>query len=75
MFYTEAIAVNNNAIGLIQICFRYYIRYSQDSWNRLIQHNDNPLVKNTGKTKDWELKAVFQVNENSSEAMKIEKHI
>jgi predicted GIY-YIG superfamily endonuclease len=71
MFYTEAIAVKNNAIGLIQICFRYYIGYSQDPWNRLNEHNTNSSESYTGKAKNWELKAVFVVSENRQ--MKLEK--
>lgn len=75
MFYTEAIAVKKNAIGLIQICIRYYIGYSQDPWNRLIEHNNNSSDTYTGKTKDWEFKTIFEVNENRSDAIRIEKFI
>jgi len=54
---------------------KYYVGHSQDPWIRLIQHNNNPSDKYTGQTKDWELKAVFEVSENRGEGMKIEKFI
>ncbi len=49
--------------------------HSMNPWNRLTQHNNNPADKFTGKTKDWDLKAVFEVSENRATAMKIEKFI
>ncbi|MGE0569028.1 MAG: GIY-YIG nuclease family protein [Bacteroidia bacterium] len=54
---------------------KYYTGYSEDPWIRLSQHNSNPLERYTGKFKDWELKAVFKVSENRSQAILLEKFI
>lgn len=54
---------------------KYYIGQSQDPWNRLEQHNENTPDKYTGKSKDWTLKAVFEIKGNRSDAVKIEKYI
>lgn len=53
----------------------FYVGYSSDPWNRLQQHNSNTGEKFTGKYSDWELASVFEVSENKSEAIKIEKFI
>ncbi len=54
---------------------RYYVGYSGDPWKRLEQHNTNTAEKYTGKTKDWQLRAVFKVNGSESDAMKLERFI
>jgi len=54
---------------------KYYVGQSIDPWHRLIQHNNNPSDRYTGKAKDWKLMAVFKVSESRSEAMKLEKFI
>ena len=53
---------------------RYYIGYSSNPWNRLIQHNTNTKDKYTGRSTDWELKSIFQL-ENVSVAIQLERHI
>ena len=53
---------------------RYYIGYSSNPWNRLIQHNTNTKDKYTGRTTDWELKSIFEV-ENESVAIQLERFI
>ena len=54
---------------------KYYVGFSADPWSRVEQHNSNSLEKFTGKTHDWQLRAVFFVSDQISEAMKIEKFI
>jgi len=54
---------------------RYYIGYSSDPWKRLEEHLQNDVEHYTGKAKDWELKAVYFVSENRSEAMQMERFI
>ncbi len=54
---------------------RYYIGYSSNPWNRLEQHLTNSGEKYTGQTNDWNLKAVFEVSQNESEAIQIERFI
>ena len=54
---------------------KYYIGQSQNPWERLTEHNNNSTDSYTGKTKDWVLKAVFEVNENRADALRIEKFI
>ena len=53
---------------------KYYVGYSKDPWVRLLQHNSNTQDKYTGRTKDWKLEAVFEV-ENQSKAIQIERFI
>ncbi len=54
---------------------KYYIGYSSNHWNRVIQHINNSSEKFTGKYKNWELVAVFQISEIESEAIRIERFI
>jgi putative endonuclease len=54
---------------------RYYVGYSSDPWRRFEQHNTNTADKYTGKAKDWQLMAVFQVCGSEGEAVKIERFI
>ncbi len=54
---------------------KYYIGHSINPWERVIQHNNNTVDKYTGKSKDWELMAVFEVSENRADAMDLEKFI
>jgi putative endonuclease len=54
---------------------KYYIGYSENPWERVIQHNENKIEKFTGKTKDWKLKVVFECSYNRSQALKIESFI
>lgn len=54
---------------------RYYVGYSSDPWIRLEQHLNNTKDKYTGQTKDWELKAIFKVSDDESEAIRIERFI
>ncbi|MEN9999434.1 MAG: hypothetical protein RI922_2424 [Bacteroidota bacterium] len=42
---------------------------------RLEQHLSNSIDKYTGKAKDWILKAVFEVSNNESDAINIERFI
>lgn len=54
---------------------KYYTGYSEDPWERIIQHNQNDADKYTGKYGDWSLAAVFEVSEIRGEAMQLEKFI
>lgn len=54
---------------------RYYVGYSSDPWLRLEQHLSNSTDKYTGKSKDWILKAVFEVSNSEGDAIKIERFI
>ena len=54
---------------------KYYIGYSNNPWERVIQHNENTGEKYTGKYKNWELISVFKVLGTRGDAMKIEKFI
>ncbi|MCX6197453.1 MAG: hypothetical protein RL528_1202 [Bacteroidota bacterium] len=54
---------------------RYYVGYSQNPWIRFEQHLLNTSDKYTGKTKDWILKAVFEVAKTEGEALRIERFI
>ena len=54
---------------------KFYVGHSENPWDRLIQHNENEGDKYTGKYQNWELKAVFQVSENRSDVLLIEKFI
>ncbi len=54
---------------------RYYLGYSSDPWKRVEQHNENKKDKYTGIFGPWKLSAVFEVSEEKSEAVKIEKFI
>jgi putative endonuclease len=54
---------------------RYYIGYSSNPWLRLAQHLENSTDKYTGKAKDWCLKAVFEVSDDISTALKVERFI
>ncbi len=53
---------------------KYYVGYSQNPWNRLDQHNSNSKDKYTGRSQDWELKAVFEVGLESV-AVRLERFI
>ena len=53
---------------------KYYIGYSSNPWNRVVQHNSNSKDKYTGRAQDWIIKAVYEV-ENESVAIKIERFI
>ena len=53
---------------------KFYIGYSGDPWKRLMEHNTNSLDKFTGKTSDWQLKAVYMTT-SKSDAIKIERFI
>ena len=53
---------------------RYYVGYSSNFLVRLNQHNSNSRDKYTGRSKDWELRSVFELK-TASAAMKIERFI
>ena len=53
---------------------RYYIGYSSNPWKRLIQHKTNTKDKYTGRSKDWELKSIFQL-EDEKVAIQLERFI
>ena len=53
---------------------KYYVGYSTNPWIRIEQHNTNTKDKFTGRTSDWELKAVFEVM-NESVAVRLERFI
>ena len=53
---------------------KYYVGYSTNPWIRIEQHNTNTKDKFTGRTSDWELKAVFEVM-NKSVAVRLERFI
>ena len=53
---------------------RFYIGYSSNPWNRLIQHNSNTKDKYTGRASDWVLKSTFEV-QNESSAIQLERFI
>ena len=53
---------------------RYYIGYSSNPWNRLIHHNTNTKDKYTGRSTDWELKSIFQL-EDETVAIQLERFI
>ena len=52
---------------------KYYIGYSQNPEERLIQHNTKPQNTFTSKYRPWEISAIFSVGENKSEAISIER--
>jgi putative endonuclease len=54
---------------------RFYVGRSKNPWQRLEQHNNNKMEKYTGKYKDWELLAIFEVIVGSGDAEKIERFI
>jgi putative endonuclease len=54
---------------------KFYIGHVIDPWVRLTLHNSDTSDKFTGKTSDWEMKAVFEVSENKKEAMELETFI
>lgn len=51
-----------------------YIGYSENPWERLIQHNTKEKGTFSSKHKPWELKAVFEAG-TKSEAIIIERFI
>src|SRR5256885_441237 len=53
----------------------YYIGYSEDPWERVVQHNNSAHNTFTSKNRPWELVAVFLVGPSEAEAMRIEKFI
>ena len=53
---------------------KYYVGYSSNPWRRIAQHNTNTHDKFSGRTSDWELKAVFEV-EDVSTAVRLERFI
>jgi putative endonuclease len=57
------------------IADKFYVGFSSNPWNRIIQHNTNSKEKFTGKVNDWCLKAVFAVSESRADVMKMEKFI
>ena len=54
---------------------RFYIGFSQDPWERVIEHNNDPRNTYTSKHRPWELVTVFSVGENRSDAIIFEKWI
>ena len=54
---------------------KYYIGYSLNPWARMHQHLNNGGEKFTGKYKDWQLVAVFEVSPDKKEAIAIERFI
>ena len=48
--------------------------YSADPWRRIGQHNTNTKDKYSGRVSDWELKAVFEVADEST-AVRLERFI
>jgi len=53
----------------------YYIGISSDYMARLKLHNNSVFDKFTSKHRPWEFAAVFQVNGDKKDALKIEKFI
>jgi putative endonuclease len=51
-----------------------YVGYSEDPWERLIQHNTKEEGTFSSKHKPWELKAVFEAG-TKSEAVTFERFI
>jgi putative endonuclease len=51
---------------------RYYTGYTLDVAERVAFHNENTLDKATGKSKEWQLQAVFSVSDVKEDAVKIE---
>ena len=51
-----------------------YIGYSEDPWQRLIQHNTKEEGTFSSKHKPWELKAVFEAG-TKSDAVTLERFI
>lgn len=54
---------------------KYYVGYSKDPWKRFEQHLTNEGNTFTGKFKNWRMMAVFEVGNDESEAMRIERFI
>jgi putative endonuclease len=52
-----------------------YVGHSDDPWRRLVEHNTSPHNTYTSKHRPWTLEAVYQVGNDRSEAMRIEKFI
>ena len=57
------------------IADKFYIGYSNNPWKRLKEHNQNSSDKFTGKYKDWNLFAVFQVSDIEVESIRLERFI
>ncbi|VAW29690.1 hypothetical protein MNBD_BACTEROID07-1829 [hydrothermal vent metagenome] len=54
---------------------KYYVGYSNNPERRLSQHNNTSRNTFTKKNGPWVLKATFPVNNNRSDAMKMERYI
>ncbi|MCC7302478.1 MAG: GIY-YIG nuclease family protein [Bacteroidia bacterium] len=54
---------------------KFYIGRAQNPWKRLEMHNNGEMEKFTGKYKDWQLLAVFEVRGSSGDAEKIERYL
>lgn len=54
---------------------KFYIGRALDPWKRLKQHNQGEMEKFTGRYKDWQLLAVFEVRGSSGDAEKIERYL
>ncbi|MCU4165422.1 GIY-YIG nuclease family protein [Carboxylicivirga caseinilyticus] len=55
---------------------RYYIGYSPDPHKRLLEHNSyRDKSKYTAKHQPWELKCFFEVSNNISDAIRVERFI
>ncbi len=54
---------------------RYYVGCTSDPVKRYLQHLSNGPRAYTGQSKDWEMRALFAVSDQESEAIKIERFI
>ena len=54
---------------------KYYVGHSEDAFRRLAEHNFAVHQKSTTSGRPWELKAVFEVQGDRGQAMKVEGFI
>jgi putative endonuclease len=54
---------------------KFYVGFSKDPWQRLLQHNTSLQNTYTSKYRPWMLRAVFQCGEDIAVAMDVERFI
>ncbi|GAB2498892.1 hypothetical protein GCM10027164_33650 [Algoriphagus taiwanensis] len=54
---------------------KYYVGHSEDPIKRLSEHNFGTLHKSTTPGRPWELKAIFKIEGNRGDALKMELFI
>ena len=54
---------------------KFYVGYTADPDRRIIQHNHSDGNTFTSKYRPWKIAALFEVSENESDAVKVERFI